>query len=154
METKSKYITALLLILFFSSCVPVDYQNLKIDNADKEISIINSEEFVIDSISIERFGVLYFSKSLKNKSKGKASISMIEKDNDYQVYVDSLSVLKCDEDDLSLDIIIRKKGSNVKVTKEIAKNFKHLDDIQILRGLKYNPCDKRIDTLRTDGRYK
>jgi hypothetical protein len=144
----------LLLVLTFSSCTPVDYQTLKINSADKEISIISSDEFIIDSISVERFGILYFSKSLKNKSEGKSMISLSKNDNDYQVYVDSLSVLKCDDDDLSLDIIIRRKGSKVKVTKEVAQNFKHLDDIQILRGLKYNPCSKQVDTLRTDGRYK
>lgn len=148
------YISCLMLIITVSSCTPIDYQTLKVDNQNQELEIISSGEFVIDSVSIEKFGTLYFSKSLEDKTKGSKSISFKNVDMDYQTYIDSLSVLKCDDDNLSLDIIIRKKGSNIKITKEIAMNFKHLDEVQILRGLKYNPCSKEIDTMETDRRYK
>lgn len=143
-----------MLIISVSSCTSVDYQTLKIDNQNKELEIVSSEEFVIDSVSIEKFGTLYFSKSLEDKTKGSKSISFKNIDTGYQTYIDSLSVLNCDDDNLSLDIIIRKKGSNIKITKEIAMNFKHFDEVQILRGLKYKPCSKEIDTIETDRRYK
>jgi hypothetical protein len=154
MVTKTIYIIFIAALLTLSSCTPIDYQTFKIDNLNKEISIISSDEFVIDSISVERFGSLYFSKSLKDKSKGESKIALDKSNNEYQVYIDSLSVLKCDTDNLSLDIVIRKKGSTIKVTKEMAMNFKHLDEIQILRGLKYEHCSKQIDTLESERRYK
>lgn len=154
MVVKLKCITTLVLICMFSNCMKVDYQTFQLDNLNKEISIISSDEFVIDSVSIERFGGLYFSKSLKDKSRGKSIISLDESYKEYQIYVDSLSALKCDTDNLSLDIIIRKKGSTIKVNKEIAMNFKHLDEIQTLRGLKFEYCSKQIDTFEADRRYK
>jgi len=88
------YISCLMLIITVSSCTPIDYQTLKVDNQNQELEIISLGEFVIDSVSIEKIGTLYFSKSLEDKTKGSKSISFKNVDMDYQTYIDSLSVLK------------------------------------------------------------
>ncbi|OED47249.1 hypothetical protein AB832_00645 [Flavobacteriaceae bacterium (ex Bugula neritina AB1)] len=154
MGDKLVSIVCIILITIVFSCNSIDYQTIKIDNQNKEIEIINSEKFVIDSVSIEKLGKLYFSKSLKNKSKGSKLISLKNNDSDYRLYIDSLSTLKCDDDNLSLDIVIREKGSVIRITKEIAMNFKHFKEAQVLRGLKYEPCSKKISILGTDRQYK
>lgn len=154
METKLICIITAMLVFAFLGCTSVGYQVLKIDYANNEISIINSDEFVIDSISIERFGILYFSKSLREKSKGVSVIKLDESNTQYKVFVDNLHVLECDMDNLSLDIFIRKKGSTFKIAKKIAMNFKHLNSVQTLRGLKYEHCSQRIDTFETERRYR
>ena len=140
------------LLIILSACV--DYQEIKIDNKKKEISIISSDSYVVDSIVVERFGKVFFSKSLKDKTKGSSSVLLDDSDQGYEIKIDSLAILNCDTDNLSLDVIIRKKGSPIEVTNDIAKGFKFHDDIQILRGLKYEHCSKHIDTFKLDRRIR
>jgi hypothetical protein len=144
-----------LMIFFFlliiSGCSNVDYQRIVIDNEKKTISILDSN-FVIDSISIGKFGKSNLSISLKDKIQGISFLNITHPNPAYKVYVDEFSALNCD-DNLSLLIIIRKKGESVKVTEDIANNFKTNPNIQVLYR-KYFPCKKEIDTIETDGHFK
>lgn len=145
--------TFVLALYALASCTRVEYQAIKIDLQNRQVSVL-SNDFVIDSVSIEKFGRLYFSKSLVSKKDGSHQVSIGARDNGYRIQIDSLSLLQCGEDNLNLVIIIRRMGSNVRVTRNIAMNFEHVDEIQTLHGVKYSPCSKSIDTLMTDKRWR
>lgn len=70
-----------------------DNQVLKLDYPNNEIEIINSNEYVIDSVCIAYSDNVYFSKSLKNKSEGSRMITLNTSNHNYKVYTDSLSAL-------------------------------------------------------------
>ena len=81
-------------------------------------------------------------------------MSLVNPTEAYTKHVDSLAGLKCNEDNLNLGVIIRKKGSVVKVNKRIAEGTAHNAEIQTLIRLKYDPCSKGIDTVTTDKVWK
>ncbi|WP_431166936.1 hypothetical protein [Tenacibaculum halocynthiae] len=153
METKLKYV-GITTLLFLYSCVPVDYQTLKVDYSNQKFEIISSKDYVIDSIGVEKFGNTYYSLSLKNKDKGLSFLNLENITSDYQVFIDSIDVIPCEAKNYNMDIFIRVKGSKVKLTRRIAKNFKHVDDIQLFRGLTFKPCLKRVDTIPAERRYR
>jgi len=150
MENKSLLIIMLTFIFF--GCTNIDYQKIVIDNNKRTISILDSD-FVIDSISISKFGKTKYSISLKDKLLGSTDLDINQPNSAYKVYVDELSTLLCDDKNLSLLIIIRKKGEPVKVAENVANNFETNPYIQVLYR-KYSPCSKEIDTLETDGNLK
>jgi hypothetical protein len=154
-KIKTLYNYRLVIFFFFliiSGCSNVDYQRIIINNEKKAISILDSN-FVIDSISIGKFGKSKLSISLKDKMQGISFLDIIHPNPAYKVYVDEFSALNCDDENLTLSIIIRKKGESIKVTEDLANNFKTNPNIQVLYR-KYFPCSKEIDTIETDGHFK
>jgi hypothetical protein len=151
MENKS--LLAILFLFAFFGCTNLDYQKIIINNDKKTISLLDSN-FVIDSISVEKFGKAEYSISLNNKSLGKNSIILTKDNQGYNVYNNNLKSLDCNDDNLSLSIIIRKKGTTTRVTENMAMNYKVNADIQVLRSYTYHPCSKKIDTLETDRSFK
>lgn len=144
-------ITILFLFIFFG-CTNIEYQKIIIDNNKKTISLLDSN-FVIDSISITKFGKAHLSISLKDKLRGSSYLDINNLNSDYKINVNELNTLQCDDENLGLLIIIRKKGESVKVTENMANNFETNPNIQVL-DRKYFPCSKKIDTLETDGSFK
>ncbi len=152
MGIKKLYLLLVLLSIGIS-CTSIDYQKIELDWSKRQITLL-SNSFVIDSIYVERFGKLYYSKSLLNKLEGRQEVSLVNSTDGYLTHVDSLSALKCGEANLGLGIIIRKKGSVIKVTRMIGKGIEHNEEIQTLIGLKYDQCSKGLDTLTTDKFWK
>lgn len=149
---ENKYLVIILFFIFFG-CTNLDYQKIIIDNNTKTISLLSSD-FVIDSVSIEKFGKAEYSISLNNKSLGKNKIILTNNNQGYNIYNNNLNLLYCNDENLSLSIIIRKKGATTKVTENMAMNYKINSDIQVLRSYTYDPCSKTIDTLETDRSFK
>lgn len=140
-------VLGVLLIMLTTGCHHTDYQTLIINSDGNEISLFNSNDFVIDSISIDYLGKNYFSLALINKSKGEDKVSLIKPSSNYKLYLNDLKKIKC-EDDIGLNVVIRKKYSNTKVTSDIANNYKHSKDIQVLKSYKYYLCIKVVDTVK------
>lgn len=136
-----------LLILLATGCQYTDYQSLIINTDDNEIHLLNSNDFVIDSISIDYLGKNYYSLALIDKSQGKGEISLATPCIDYKLHLNDLKNLNCEED-VGLNIVIRKKGATVKLTNDLANNYKHSKDIQVLKGYKYRTCIKVVDTVK------
>ncbi|HET7178556.1 MAG TPA: hypothetical protein VFI14_02475, partial [Chryseosolibacter sp.] len=67
--------TFVLALYALASCTRVEYQAIKIDLQNRQVSVL-SNDFVIDSVSIEKFGRLYFSKSLVSKKDGSHQVSI------------------------------------------------------------------------------
>lgn len=148
---ENKCLVIILFFIFFG-CTNLDYQKIIIDNDTKTISLLSSD-YVIDSVSIEKFGKAEYSISLNNKSLGKNKIIMTKDNQGYKVYNNNLKSLYCNDVNLGLSIIIRKKGTTTKVTENMAMNYRVNSDIQVLI-YKYQPCSKTIDTLETDRSFK
>lgn len=149
---ENKCLVIILFFIFFG-CTNLDYQKIIIDNDTKTISLLSSD-FVIDSVSIEKFGKAEYSISLNNKSLGKNKIILTKDNQGYNIYNNNLNSFYCNDENLSLSIIIRKKGATTKVTENMAMNYKVNSDIQVLRSYSYHPCSKTIDTLETDRSFK
>ncbi|MFH6959385.1 hypothetical protein ACHRV1_18470 [Flavobacterium aquidurense] len=150
MENKSTLIVLLLFLLF--GCRNVDYQKIIINNKNKTISLLDSS-FVIDSISVRKFGKAKLSISLKDKLLGSSFLDIRNPDSGYKTYVNELNNLSCEDKNLGLSIIIRKKGESLKITEDMANNFERNRFVQVLY-IKYFPCSNEIDTLQTDGHLK
>lgn len=150
METK--YLVVILILFISFGCTNIDYQKIIINNDKKTISLLNSN-FVVDSISIRKFEKPILSISLKNKLLGSSYLNINNPNSGYKVYVNELSTLQCYDKDVSILIIIRKKGESLKVTEKMANNFETNPNIQVLYS-KYLPCSKEIDTSETDGSFK
>jgi hypothetical protein len=144
----------LLFILLFTlfSCSNTDYQKIIINNSNKTISLL-SPDFVIDSVSIQKFGKTEYSCSLDNKYLGTNKIIMTKDNKGYNVYTNNLKSFNCNDNNLSLTIIIRKRGATTKVTENIAMNLETNSNIQV-KDYKFYPCSKKIDTLETDRSFK
>lgn len=155
MEIKYKYFLffGLLTVLIFS-CTPVDYQILEVDYSTGKIRIVDSNEYVIDSLVISKFGEVKYSIAIVNRQNGENKIILNDISSDYKTYKNELKNLDCNETDLDLNIYIRKKGSNVKLSRDIANNHKHVDDIQMFRGLVFKPCSNEVVSYEAERRYK
>jgi hypothetical protein len=149
---ENKTLILYLLLIIVSGCTNVDHKKIIINNSKKTISVLDSN-FVIDSFSISKFGKPKFSISLKNKRLGSSYLDLNQSYYEYKNYVNDLNTLQCNDINLNLSIIIRKKGESVRVTQDIANNFKQSPFIQILFA-KYSPCSKETDTIETSGFYK
>ena len=146
---KKRSILFLVLVIICLGCNKVGYQKIIIDNNKKTISLLDTD-FVIDSISIMKFGKPKLSISLINKEEGASYVSINHPDAGY-VYADRLSTLDCDDQNFSVLIIVRKKGAAEKVTNQT--NIKTNKNIQVASA-KYVPCSNEIDTLETVGSFK
>lgn len=149
---ESKTLILYLLLIIVSGCTNVDHKRIVINNSKKTISVLDST-FVIDSVSISKFGKPKFSISLKNKRLGLNHLDLDQSYSEYKNYVNDLNTLQCNDINLNLSIVIRKKGESVRVTQDMANNFEQNPFIQVLFA-KYSPCSKGIDTIETSGFYK
>lgn len=149
---KNKSLVTILFLIIFYGCTNIDYKKIIIDNDKKTIAILDSN-FVIDSISISKFGKAHLSISLKDKLRGSSYLNINNPNSGYKVYVNELNTLQCDDKNLGLLVIIRKKGKPIKVTENMANNFETNSNIQVL-DRKYFHCSKEIDTSETDGSFK
>jgi hypothetical protein len=125
--------------------------SVRIDQSDNgSITVLDESDFVIDSLVITGRGMVYFSKGLTTKLNGSSKTSIGRQDLGYKIYTDSLRSLTCGDHFIGMDIILRKRGSNVKVTNDIAQGFRRIPEIYIVKGVKYIPCSKEVDTLLTE----
>ncbi|WP_284653544.1 hypothetical protein [Flavobacterium terrisoli] len=153
MKNFLNYILTIIPVLFISTgCSNIDYQKIVINNHKKTIKLLNPN-FVIDSISISKFGKSKLSISLQNKLQGNSFLDITQPNLAYKVYADKFDYLSCDDPNLTLRIIIRQKGKDVKLTENVANNFETNPYIQTLY-IKYLPCSKEVDTFETDGHLK
>lgn len=142
----NKYIVILILFVV-CSCSNFKKQKIIINNEKKTISLQDST-FVIDSICIRKFKDTYFSTVLINKSKGSSELGMDSSNEGYKIYSNKLSKIPCNDENLVILVIIRKRGNATKVTEEIALNFEKNEFIQASYA-KYFLCSNPIDTLET-----
>lgn len=138
---------AFFLFMLSTGCKHIDYQTLIINTKSNEISLLKSNDFIINSISIDYLGKNYFSLALINKLKETNKILLIKPDNNYKIYLNNLKKLTC-KDDINLNVVIRKKDSKTKLTSDIANNYKHSKDIQVLKSYKFDLCFKIVDTVK------
>lgn len=143
----NKYTITIFISCIFFCCSRVKQQKIIIDNEKKIISAVDST-FVIDSICIKKFNEVQFSTSLNNKSKGASQFDMNYTNIGYKTYVNKLEMIPCNDENLSILIIVRKKEHPIKASKEIIQNFKKNEFIQVSYS-KYFSCSKRVDTLET-----
>lgn len=141
------------IVFLLMGCSNTNYNKIVIDNEKKTISILG-DDFVIDSVSIQSFDIIKYSSSLNNKLQGENVVYLTRKNHGYELYVDKLDSLNCDDENLSLSIYIRKRGSTEIVTEDISIGIKVSPNIQVLRGLRYLPCSKEIDTFETDRSFR
>lgn len=149
----NKILILIFFIFLLIGCSDTNYQKIVIDNQNKSISVL-SNDFVIDSICIQKFGVIKYSSSLYDKTSGTNKIYLTKKNDGYELYTNKLDSLNCNDENLSLAIYIRKKGSSVRVTENISIGLEVTPDIQVLRGLIYSPCSKEIDSIETDRSFR
>lgn len=153
MKLRKSMAISILTLIAITGCFSPGSQNVKLNWAENRISVL-SDSFVIDSIFIERFGELYYAKGLLNKGRGENDVFLYGAKDDYIEYVNKLSSLNCNEDNLNLGVILRKKGSLIKVTRTIAQGLEHPQEIQTLIRLKYEPCAKKIEIKSADKIWK
>lgn len=145
MATKLNIIICFLLISL-TSCESIDYQKIIIDNKNKEIHC-TSNEYIIDSISLELNDNVVYSVSLINKDKGEGKVILNKLNNKYKSYLFS-DFASCDE--LVGQVYIRKKGNLTPITKEVINQRKDYKEIQQF-FISFNPCSdsiKEFDALR------
>ncbi|WP_396184524.1 hypothetical protein [Flavobacterium sp.] len=140
-----------LILICFSivSCDITDYQILKLDTKDK-IIYIESSDYVIDSISLEKNETELFSISLKEKSGGENVINLYSIDTKYRIYK-NYDFTKCDE--LVGIVFIRKKGFEGAITKNVISQRKNYKEIQQF-FISVSPCSDSIVTFNALRRLK
>ena len=149
----NKILILVFFIFLFTGCSETNYQKIVVDNQNKSISVLG-DDFVIDSICIQKFGVIKYSSSLNNKPSGANRVYLTKNNVGYEMYVNKLDSLNCNDENLSLAIYIRKKGSTVRVTEDISIGLEVTPDIQVLRGVRYSPCSNEIDSMETDRSFR
>lgn len=86
-KSNISFLGIILLFFFISitSCESIDYQVIKIDNKSKEL-ICNSQDYIIDSVSLELNNKIVYSVSLLDKSEGETQIFLNKLSNKYKIY--------------------------------------------------------------------
>lgn len=149
-----------LYILIFSSiafsCEDIDYKSMEVNHLKGSLEILDSKDFIIDSLIVFKDGKEFLSIGLIDKMEGDKKIRIDDINiSRYKIYVDSLKEIcgqNLDSDSLisgDLRIFIRKKG----VKEEIvgSTNFK---DIQSF-NYRYIPCSgEEIVTIKSERKYK
>ena len=102
-------ITFMVIYYIVFNLIFPDVQVLKFDYPNNQIEIINSNEYIIDSVSIASSSHIYYSKSLKNKSEGSKIVTLDTSNDNYKIYTDSLSVLTKDSLSVYTSVFIREK---------------------------------------------
>lgn len=148
------YKIAFLVIFFFTSCSQIERETVIIDSKNKVVSLTNNSNYVIDSLVIRSDLDTIFSVSLNDNKKGKNQIFLNHDNLDYKIYKNKFEEAKSLDNDLELLLILRRKGSNVKVNDKIANQIIRHKDVQVIRGYKFMIDNNKIDTLLTDPHFR
>lgn len=148
MGTRLKIIICFLLISI-TSCEFIDYQKIIIDNKNKEIHC-SSDEYIIDSISLESNDNVVYSASLLNKDEGENKVILNKLNSKYKSYLLS-DFTGCDE--LVGQVYIRKKGNLTPITKEVINQRKDFKEIQQF-FISFKPCSDSINEFNALRKFK
>jgi hypothetical protein len=142
-----KILGSILAVIMLAGCEHPKYQRIAIDFDKGKVKILSHSEFVFDSVFVTRHNKLIFSKSLVDKRKGRTDLSFKHEDFGYKTFINRLSDYNCSENELVLQMILRRKRAEYKLTQDIAEDFVHIDGIQVVTGVRYVVCDGGRDTV-------
>ncbi|WP_143165317.1 hypothetical protein [Flavobacterium cucumis] len=128
------------LLASITSCESIDYQKIIINAKNKELHC-TSNEYIIDSISLELNDNVVYSVSLLNKDTGESKVILDKLNSKYKSYLLS-DFTSCDE--FVGQVFIRKKGNLNPITKEVINQKTDYKEIQQF-FISFNPC---LDSLK------
>jgi len=141
----NKMVAVCIILILMSSCYRRQHIPIKIDYSSGVITVLDNN-WVVDSISIYRFGKTYKTVTLVDKTMGKSTLSLNRKNIGYRIFKDSLKPEDCD-DNFGISLILRKRGHNDKLTDKIAHNRVFIENISSSPNNIYRACTTSIDTI-------